>query len=409
MLTYSKLFWFSFAGCVWVYAGYPALVWALARLRPRPVRRAQFEPRITVVIAAHNEQEVIERKVKETLANGYPRERLEIVVASDGSTDHTNAIMKRLEAPGVRFLALPRRGKVAALNDAVAVAAGDIIVFTDADVELKPGALSRLIDNFADPAVGGVTGRKMLAGTPGDGAIGRGEGLYVRFDEWLKLMESRIGSTVAAHGALHAIRRRLFVRLDDPSAVDDMTISMRVVLRGKRLVHEPAAVAIVEPPVTPGAEFARKVRVANQSLHALLGLGRKLWFSGFYSITLVSHKLLRYCVPVWLLLMLGASSVLADEGHRLWQLLYLAQVGFYAAALVPLLPGFPARVAALRPLAIPHYFCVANAAALVAWISLLRGDGSPTWTPGAGFRTTAATSRVWDISARAPSRTPAVS
>ena len=385
MLIASWIFGVSLGVCVYVYAGYPALLALLARLRPRPVRRAPVLPTITVVIPAFNEEAVIERKIRHTLANGYPEALLEIVVASDGSTDRTNEIVRRWEGDSLRLLPLPRSGKVVALNAAVAVARGDIVVFTDADVSLDAGALAHLVSNFADPAVGGVTGRKAPLAGPGAAAIGRGEGLYTRFDEWQKFLESRIGSTVAAHGALHAVRRELYVPVSDPSGADDMAISMRIVLQGRRLVYEPAAMARVDLPHDARVEFARKVRIANQVMRALWHLGPALWSSGFYSVQLISHKLLRYCIPVFLVLMLAANTALVPPGNSGWLLLWILQLAFYGAAVTALLLGGRPRGMLHRVLAVPYYFCVVNAAAMGAWLSLLRGRGSGTWTPGGGF------------------------
>ena len=397
----------SFLACLYVYAGYPALLAVLARVRRRPVMRSDYRPRITVIIPAFNEQDSIAHKITSTLANGYPGSRLEVIVASDGSTDRTNEIVRGFE-PRVHLLALPRGGKVAALNAAVRDATGDIVVFTDADVILDDDALSRLVSSFADPDVGGVTGRKAYLLEPAQSAIQRGDGLYSRFDEWQKQMESRIGSTIASHGALHAIRRDLYVNVDDPTVADDMAISMQVVLQGKRLVYEPDAVARVERPIDGRTEFARRVRIANQVMRAMFGLKSVLWTSGFYSVQLISHKLLRYWVPVLLIMMLVSNTTLAiDSG--VWRTLLVLQAAFYGAAVTALLFGERYRGPWLRVLTVPCYFCAVNAAALVALLSLARGRRSATWSPGAGFREGAGTGRSWTLAPRAASRTPAAS
>ena len=388
------VFGFSLAGCLYVYAGYPMLLLTLAWLRPRPVRRAGLRPRLTVVIPAYNEETVIGRKIRDTLANGYPPELLEIIVASDGSTDGTNEAVRRLEGRRLRLLALPRRGKVFALNAAAAAATGEILVFTDADVSLDRGALFQLVRNFADPEVGGATGRKAHTEHPVTGGIGRGEGLYVRFDEWQKRLESRLGSTVASHGALHAVRRELYVPVRDAAGADDMAISMRIVLEGWRLVYEPEAVARVEVPADVRSEFRRKVRIANQVLWALFGLGGALWTSGFYSVQLISHKLLRYCVPLFLLTLLSANVVLAVRHGAAWQAVLIAQAAFYGAAATGWLFGAREHGRWLRPVSIPWYFCAVNAAALVALLSLARRQRSGMWAPGGGLKAGGTSSHV---------------
>lgn len=220
-------------------------------------------------------------------------------------------------------------------------------------------------------------------------AIGRGEGLNTRFDEWQKALKSRIGSTVAAHGALHAVRRELFVPVSDPSGADDMAVSMRIVLQGRRLVYEPRAVARVDLPSDTRLEFWRKVRIANQVMRALWDLGPALWFSGFFSVQLISHKLLRYCVPAFLILMPVTNTALVlagtSSGFGIWWLLWLLQLVFYGTALSTLLAGHRIRGVLRRVLAVPYYFCVVNTAAVAAWFSILSGRHSGTWSPGGGF------------------------
>lgn len=368
----------------YVYLGYPLLLWALARLRPRPVGRAPVRPRMSVIIPAHSEADVIAEKLRDTLSNGYAEGLLEVIVASDGSTDATVPTARAFGDPRVRVLDLPRRGKAAALNAAVERATGDVLVFTDADVLLGPGALGFLAENFADLEVGGVTGRKVHTAT-GSRHITRGEGLYARYEEWQKGLESAFGSTVASHGALHAVRRELFVPISDLTAADDMAISVPIVLQGRRLVCDPRAEARVEAPADGAMEFERKVRIANQVLWTLIGQGGSLWTSGFYSVQLVSHKLLRYLVPVFLVLILGSNVWLSltAEG-ALWDLLLGLQGGFYGAAAL----GAVTRKSAagrFRLLTVPYYFCLVNASALVAVLSVMRGRRTAGWSPRGGL------------------------
>ncbi|HJU75807.1 MAG TPA: glycosyltransferase family 2 protein [Gemmatimonadaceae bacterium] len=391
--------------CGYVYGGYPVMLAIVARMRPWPVRHGACLSGISVIIPAFNEEGCIEHKVRSTLANGYPEQLLEVIVASDGSSDRTNELVRRIRHPKLQLLELPRQGKVAALNAAVREARGEIIVFTDADVDLDPGALSLLLRNFADPNVGGVTGRKAYRAEAGETthAIARGEGLYVRFDEWQKHLESRIGSTISAHGALHALRKELYIPMRDPTAADDIAISVRVVLQGKRLIYEPDAIARVERP-DRRSEFARKVRIANQAMVALFGLKRALWTSGFYSLQLISHKLLRYFVPIFLILMLITNALLA-LGSPFWRVLLALHAGFYAAAVA----GFvlEGRRGAHRLLTVPLYFCTVNACALVALLSVVRNQRSATWAPGAGPASAATEASARSRAPRPRSPTPA--
>lgn len=296
----------------YVYLGYPALLWLLARLRPRPVAFGRIRPPVTFVVPAHDEEAVIGGKVDDCLAQQYPADRLEVVVVSDGSTDRTEEIVRERAArdPRVRLLPVPRGGKAAALNAGVRAAAGEVLVFTDANALLAPESLVRLVEPFADPEVGGVCGRKRHRAAGDADATARGEGLYWRWEQWQKSLESRIGSVYAADGTLYAVRRSLYVPVADPAQADDIAVSARVPLAGRRLLFEPAAVAWEEPPAEGRAELRRKVRVTNHSLRALWNLGPRLWRSGFYSVELLSHKLLRHLLPFPLLALLAANVLL---------------------------------------------------------------------------------------------------
>jgi glycosyltransferase involved in cell wall biosynthesis len=372
----------SAAAILYIYAGYPALVAVLAVVRPRPVRKAAIRPSVTVVIPAHNEAGVIEGKLENTLALDYPRDRLEVLVVSDGSTDGTDAAVKRYEDPRLRLLVQPRQGKAFALNRGVAAASGEIVVLTDANTVLQRDALARLVESFADPRVGGVAGNKRHRPTVSDDGTGRGESVYWRFDTWQKACESRTGNVFAADGALYALRRNLYVPIEDPAQADDMAISMRIVLQGHRLVFEPDAVVFEEAPAKRRLEFARKVRVTNHSLRALLNLRRQLWTSGFYSVQLLSHKFLRHFSPVLLLILLGTSAVLA-RSEPVFQLMLAAQVAVYALGGLGLLVGSGTAPAA-RWLFLPAYFCLVNVAALRGIVAVVGGRRLQLWTPRGG-------------------------
>jgi len=395
------------AGCVYLYFGYPALLLALRRRRPRPVARGPIRPWVTVVVPAHDEEVVIGEKVRNALGLDYPPDRLEVIVVSDGSTDRTDELV-RVEiaaapagGPRVRLLSLPRGGKAAALDAGAAAASGEVLVLTDANSALASDALVRLVEPFADPEVGGVCGNKRLragarrrAPTRGADAVEREEGLYWRYDQWVKSLESSVGSVFAADGGLWALRRELYVPMADPAQADDIALSARVVLQGRRLVFEPGAVAWEEAPEEGRQELARKVRVTNHSVRALLGLGNGLWTSGFYSFQLLSHKLFRHLVPFLLVPMLAANLALAAVGGPAapcFRLVALGHLGFYGLAGAGwLLRGRPAG--RRRWLSVPYYFTLVNTAALLGVLSILGGRRLAAWTPRAGLGGAAPTS-----------------
>ena len=361
---------------VYIYFGYPLLIFVLARLRPRPIARADVTPSMTLLIPAYNEEATIERKIRNALALDYPKGQLEILIVADGCTDATCEIVRRHD---VRLLEIPRGGKANALNRGAAEATGDILVMTDANVELAPDALRVLARAFADPQVGGVSGRKQAIVRKGADTTEVGENLYWRWDQWQKTLESAIGSIFAADGTLYAIRRSLYVPIDDPAQADDIAISARVVLQGYRLVLDPDAVAYEDAPVEGADEFRRKVRVTNHSVRALLNLGGALWTSGFYSVELLSHKLVRHLIPFFLIALLAASAWLARTSH-LFGLTLALQALFYLLAVAGALLRH-SRGGALKLLSVPYYFCLVNAAALLGVLSIARGTRVRAWSP----------------------------
>jgi cellulose synthase/poly-beta-1,6-N-acetylglucosamine synthase-like glycosyltransferase len=381
MMNAFALFLFVVSGVVvvYVYFGYPLLIWIVSRLRPRPIAKGDALPDVTLVIAVFNEEAVVARKIANSLALDYPADRLEVMFVSDGSTDGTAVIIRAAESPAVRLLELPRGGKAAALNAGAAAARGEILLFTDANVDLSPDSLRIMMRSFADPEVGGVSGRKKYVVRHGADTTEVGENLYWRWDQWQKKLESEIGSIFAADGTLYAVRRSLYVPIEDPAQADDIAISARVVLQGFRLVFEPEAVAWEEAPVEGLDEFRRKVRVTNHSVRALLNLGPSLWTSGFYSVELISHKLVRHLVPFFLLALLLSSLWLA-AGSMVFAVLLLLQVVFYGIALA----GAALRRTELgtkRVFSVPYYFCLVNAAALLGVLGIARGRRVRAWNP----------------------------
>lgn len=362
---------------LYVYVGYPLLLVAMSLIRRRPVCRAGATPPVSVIIPAHNEEQTIAAKLENTLALDYPQDRLEVIVASDGSTDATVRIVSGYAQPRLQLLCLPRCGKLLALTQAVACATGEIIAFTDANIVLEPSALRRLVARFADPEVGGVCSHKK----PARRSAVEGEGFYWKFEQFVKMLESKAGSTIAADGAFYAIRKRLFRPISELAQADDFAISARVVLQGYRLAFEPTAVCYEEPPESSHSEFWRKVRVTNHSLKSILDLRQALkpWRAGFYAIELWSHKLLRYLLPFFLLAA-GVANALLIHASSLYQLLLLGQALFYASALL----GYGLRhhgLGRLKVFHLPFYFCLANLASCLGFLALVRGESVVYWQP----------------------------
>jgi cellulose synthase/poly-beta-1,6-N-acetylglucosamine synthase-like glycosyltransferase len=371
-------FWFSLGVCVYIYFGYPALLLVVSRLRPKAVREDDVTPHVTFVIPANNEERNIAAKIENTLALDYPADRVEALVVSNGSTDRTNEIVRTYPDGRVRLIALEQPGKMAALNEGARSARGEILVFTDADFFLDLHSLRSLARKFADPDVGGVCGTRS-SGMQRDGdATGEGEGMYARWDRWQKVRESEIGSVFAADGLLYAVRKELYVPIDDPAQADDIAISARVVLQGKRLLFDPQATAWERSTVRAQEEFGRKIRVTNHSVRALLNLRSALFTRGFYSVELLSHKLVRHLIPFFLISLFAASVALIRRGP-LYALALAGQLVVYGLATA----GAVLRsrtIGRAKLLTVPYYFCFVNAAAFLGVLSILRGERLTAWS-----------------------------
>jgi len=375
----TVLFWAGAAALFYTYAGYPALVWAVSRLRPRPVRRGAAEPTVTVIITAYNEERDLAGKLENTLALDYPAEKLEIIVASDCSSDRTDEIARSFAPRGVRLHRQPARlGKTAAQNAAVELARGEVILFSDATTLYRPDVLRAMAPNFADPTVGCVAG-KLIYVDPAASSVGSGAKSYWGYETFLKTHESRACSLIGASGCLYAVRRSAYVPLYH-EACSDFIIATKMVEQGLRAVYEPAAVCTEETNRQADKELRMRVRVIAQTYtdlwrhRALLNPLR----GGFYSVELISHKVMRYLVPVFLAAVFVSAGALAP-GSLFFAALFAAQALFYAAALA----GWLLERAGLRVrlLALPHYFVLANLAAIIALYKFLRGERYARWEP----------------------------
>lgn len=373
------LFWLAALALAYAYVGYPVLVWLVARLRPRAVRRAEFEPEVSVVITAYNEERDLAAKLDNTLALDYPREKLEVIVASDCSSDHTDEITRSYAARGVRLHRQAERlGKTAAQNAAVELARGEVILFSDATTLYRPDVLRAMLPNFADPTVGCVAG-KLIYVDPAATSVGQGAKSYWGYETFLKTHESRACSLIGASGCLYAVRRSAYVPLYH-EACSDFIIATKMVEQGLRAVYEPGAVCTEETNRQADKELRMRVRVIAQT-YTDLWRHRQLLNplrGGFYAVELLSHKVMRYLVPLFLLVALVSSAVLAP-GSLFFAVLFAGQAAFYAAALAGwLLERAGARV---RVLSLPHYFVLANLAAVIAFYKFARGERYARWEP----------------------------
>jgi cellulose synthase/poly-beta-1,6-N-acetylglucosamine synthase-like glycosyltransferase len=370
----------ALAVIVWVYVGYPVVLAAMAWIRRKPVARRSVTPQVSLLICAYNEERDIRRKLEECLAADYPADRLEIVVASDGSTDRTDDIVREF-APRVRLLRVEGRGgKTIAQNAAVREARGEILVFSDVTTVYTPTTIREMVANFADPQVGCVGGdlhyEKEARNTSAEGRA-----LFWGYERRLRLWESQVHSIIGVAGCVYAMRRALYQPLDG-AAISDFVQPGRVTERGYRTVLEPAAIAF-EPVESRSLaeELYRRARVITRGLRgaftmpALLNPLRHPWFATL----LWSHRVLRWLVPVFLLVLLGASMALAPRGPA-FRLVLAAQLAVYGSGVVAY--GLERLRVRLPGLFIPLYFCVVNLAPLVALAWLARGEKKVVWETG---------------------------
>jgi GT2 family glycosyltransferase len=380
------IFWVAAAAVGWTYAGFPAFVVLRARLRPRPHEQADITPTVSVIIAAHDEQDVIGARVDNLLALDYPPDRLEIVIASDGSTDGTATLAAGRGDPRVRVLDLPRVGKATALNSAVAASAGSILVFSDANTAFAADAVRVLVRSFADDEVGGVAGNQLYlrdgaaGGVEGATAAGVGERRYWDMDRVVKVAESRGGNVISATGAIYALRRELFRPVPD-GVTDDFVTSTQVVRQGRRLVFEPGAVAVEPVAGASRREYGRKVRIMTRGLRGVAAARELLdpRRSGFYAIQLLTHKVLRRLMVVPLVVVAAVTPSLWNDG-AIYRAAAVGQVAVYGLGAAGL--ALRDHPAGRRPwFALPAFFCLVNIASVHAVWNLLTGRRIDRWRP----------------------------
>jgi len=379
-LAAEILFWISVLALCYTYAGYPLLVFLVSRLRPRPVERAANEPSVSVIITAYNEERDLKAKLDNTLALDYPSSKIEVIVASDCSTDHTDQIVRDFASSGVRLHRQRERlGKTAAQNAAVQQATGDVILFSDATTLYQSDVLRVMMPDFADPTVGCVAGRLVYI-DPADSAVGHGARSYWSYETFLKEHESRACSLIGASGCLYAVRRSAYVPMYH-EACSDFLIATKMVEQGLRTVFEPDAVCTEETNRRAGKEMRMRIRVITQTFTDLWRHRAMMnpFRSGFYAVQLFSHKVLRYFVPLFLFAMLLASAILATASWFFAATL-AAQLLFYALAVGGwLLERAGAR--RIRLLVLPQYFVLANLASVVACYKFLSGERYSRWEP----------------------------
>ena len=370
------------AGLLYAYFGYPAVIWLASRLWGRPHREAETEPTVSLLIPAHNEVAVIRAKVENSLALDYPREKLQVRVISDGSTDGTDEIVRAYEPVGVELQRVEvRAGKPNAVNQAVPFARGEILLLCDANTLFAADAVRRLVRHFADPQVGAVTGDVRLRSK--EVSYGEGEGLFYRIERLLQTCESRLWTTIGVDGGMYALRRELYVPLQPDTLIDDFVTAMNVARTGARVVYDPQAVATEDAVADPTQEFRRRTRTVAGGFQTLLeGRGRPRWNQPGLWLGYLSHKVLRWISPfLMILLMAGAVAAVVAGWNGGWP--WIAALGLLGGQVLFYLLATAGALLVRRrlagPLCLPYYFCLTNLAALVGFFKWLAKAQPVTW------------------------------
>lgn len=362
------------------YAGYAVIVYIMNKLRrnPAPVEDNAYTPSVSFIVAAFNEEDCIEKKILNSLQQDYPPEKIEFIFITDGSSDGTGNIIRRY--PSIRLLHRDeRRGKSAAINRAVTEAGNDILIFSDANTLLNEKAVHNIARHYRHDKVGGVAGeKKVLSLDPGSDQVGASEGLYWKYESYLKKLDSDFHSVVGAAGELFSLRRSLFEPVSDAVILDDFVISMKVAQKGYRVVYEPEAYAMELPSFSIRDEQKRKVRIAAGGFQALgmLGPSMAFWKQPRLSFLYISHRVLRWTLsPLCLILAFVSNFILLWEGHFFYKLLFAAQALFYGAALLATFPRFRNN----RLFKLPYYFAFMNISVIQGFFRFLRGRQPATW------------------------------
>jgi cellulose synthase/poly-beta-1,6-N-acetylglucosamine synthase-like glycosyltransferase len=356
------LFWLCLAMVGYAYFGYAAWLWIYVRLRRRPILKRPIVPAVSIIIAARNEEANLPAKLENLRCLDYPWDQLQIVIASDGSTDRTAVILQEQAAHVSSVILNESKGKAHALNEAVRLATGEILVFLDARQAVDENAISELVVCFADPEVGAVSGELLLEAASADGL-----GIYWKIEKVVRKLESASGSVVGVTGAIYAIRREFYTEIPGGTILDDVFIPMNVARMGKRIVFQPSAIARDRLFSEKGKEFSRKVRTLTGNYQLLKLAPWLLSPSNPLLFRFVSHKLLRLLVPLLLLLMLIAS---AFAGGPFYRLICWLQVLFYVSATFGMLSPSTKK---FKPVGIASTFVMLNAAAALAFYNFAAG------------------------------------
>lgn len=372
------IFWLSLLFILYTYFGYPILLFFLTRFKVKPSKNLLFIPKVSMIITVYNEEEVIKDKLENAISLDYPKDKFEIIVVSDSSTDKTDDIVREFSSKEVKLIRMPERGgKAWALNAAVPKADGEIIVLSDARQLYDKKAILELVSNFSDPKVGAVSGELYLMNPQGDG-VGEGVGLYWKYEKLMRKMESRLYSTSGATGAIYAIRKDLYRPIPDDTILDDVLIPMNIVLNGYRVIFEEEARAYDKVATTAKQELTRKIRTLSgnyQLLFRMHGLFNP--FKNKVLFQFISHKVFRLLAPLALIIIFISNIFLLPL--LFYKVIFFLQLFFYVCAILGHFMSKAKPSLICRFLGIPYAFVVLNYAALAGLYRYITKKHQVTW------------------------------
>ena len=386
----AMLFWLCIGGILYTYIGYPILIFLLAKFRTKSKSFAQNYPPVTLLIAAYNEEKAIEGKIKNCLELDYQQGQLQILVVTDGSADKTPEIVKKYTGSGIELLHQPQRqGKMAAINRAMPSVRGEIVVFSDANNYYSPDTIKKLVSPFSDPAVGAVSGAKVIE--KGDGNLGASEGAYWKYESFIKKQESRFGNCTGAVGEIFAIRKNLYISPPDHIINDDFYIAMQVLRQGHRLIYAPDAKSLERVSLTAQDEIIRRTRINAGRYQAIAMARHFLPFQRPILIwQIISHKFLRPMVPFFMIGAIILNILAVFNPAPVKSLVYLSvpynivflglQFLFYALAFIgQRLLDKNRQNKLMNLLYLPTFLTNSNLAAFKGFMRFVRGGQSHLW------------------------------
>lgn len=376
-MTIAKImFWATAFIIFYTYVGYSLFIMLLSRVFNNAVKSGKYEPRVTFLITAYNEEKNIADKLRDTLAQNYPKDKLEVVVASDGSTDRTDEIVRQFSSHGVRLIRVEGRvGKTGTQNQAVKMVKGEIIIFSDATTKFDRNAVKNIARNYADPTVGAVSGRYEYY-NPTGASIGIGNILFWKYENLIKSCQTRISTITGCCGCIYSVRRTLYEPLP-PDIISDLVEPLKILEKGYRIAFEPNAIAHEETTEKAAEEFYMRIRVISRGMRGMLYM-KKLFNPlryGFVSFQLISHKLLRWLIPLFLVVIFLSNLFLLS--NPFYKIIFILQIAFYGMAFVGWV-GERWNIK-LKFVSVPLYFSTVNIASVISLYKTLRGYKAVTW------------------------------